>query len=46
MEEEKGEDERVQGYLAHKKLYPYRGTSPIMKRLPLGPCSRPLPRVL
>ena len=27
-------------------LFTYRGTSPIRKRLPLGPYRRPVPRVL
>jgi len=38
----------LQGYLAHKKTPSPRtlGTSLIRKRLPLGPCSRPIPMAL
>ena len=42
---------RTQGYPAHTKTssrrtLQYRGTSLIRKRTPLGPYSRPMPRVL
>ena len=41
-----GREGTLRDLIRRETVYPYRGTSLIRKRLPVGPCSSPMPRAL